>query len=59
MMFCGRGAYIDLKLTEYLLARPNLLKEYEEVKNKFSFSRIDYNREKNRFLRKVESGIPD
>ena len=34
-------------------------KKYEEVKKKYSFSRIDYNREKNRFLRKVESEIPD
>lgn len=59
MMFCGRGAYIDLKLTGYLLLRPDLLKEYEELKKKYSFSRIDYNREKNRFLRKVELEIPD
>ncbi len=57
MMFRGRSAIVDKRLSEYLVASPDLLKEYEEVKKKYSFSRRDYNRGKNRFLRRVEAEI--
>jgi len=59
MMFTGRGGLVDKKLTEYLKERPELLREYEEVKKKYTYSKIDYNREKNRFLRRVEAEIPE
>lgn len=59
MMFAGRSAYVDMKLTHYLWKHRELLKEYEEIKKKYSYSKRDYNREKNRFLRRVEREIPE
>lgn len=59
MMFAGRGALVDMKLTWYMVKHPDLLKEYEDIKKKYSFSKRDYNREKNRFLRKVEAEMPE
>lgn len=49
--------YIDQKLTAYLLAHPKLLKKYEEVKRKYSYSRREYQIQKDKFLRRVVAEI--
>jgi len=55
----GREGYVDLKLHEYLLSHPTLLKEYESVKIKYAYSKREYNFRKNEFLRMVEKMIPE
>lgn len=59
IMMMGREATIDKKLTKYLLAHPEILKEYEVLKEKHSFSKRKYQIQKDKFLRGVVSQIPD
>jgi len=55
----GYSAFLDKKIIKYLLANPELLKEYESVKKKYSFSKKEYNRHKDKFFRKVTKIIPE
>lgn len=55
----GHEAKVDLALTEYLINHPGLLKEYENVKKTSSFSKREYQIQKNKFLSKVIEMIPD
>lgn len=48
----GYTARLDKKIHEYLLAHPDLLKEYEEVKKEYRFSNREYNKNKDKFLEK-------
>jgi len=55
----GHEAKVDVKLTEYLMDHPELLKEYEEVKRKSAFSKREYQIRKNDFLTSVIHKIPE
>lgn len=55
----GREAYVDIKLHDYMVNHPDLLKEYEEVKKKYCFSKIEYQRQKHYFLSRVIEKIPE
>lgn len=46
----GHDAIIDKKLTEYLINSPEVLKEYEKLKQKYAFSKREYMIQKNNFL---------
>jgi len=52
-------AEVDLALTEYLLRNPAILKQYEKVKQKYAFSKREYQIQKNIFLSNIISQIPD
>jgi len=54
----GREATVDKKLTKYLLSHPEILKRYEELKKKYSFSHREYQIQKDKFLRKLVRQIP-
>lgn len=55
----GYEAEVDIKLHEYLIAHPKLLKEYEDIKIKYCFSKREYQRQKSEFLARVISEIPE
>jgi len=59
IMMKGHEATVDKKLTKYLLANPEILKKYEKIKGKYSFSKREYQIQKDKFLRGVVSQIPD
>lgn len=49
----GQEAKVDKELTRYLAARPDLLKQYEDLKYKYAFSKKEYMIQKDKFLTKV------
>ncbi len=49
----GHEAKVDLKLHEFLLKHPEVLKEYVRLKQKYAFSKREYQKQKNTFLAKV------
>jgi len=53
----GKSASRDKKLISYLKSHPKTLKEYEDLKNKFSFSEREYAIQKNNFLRSIIAKI--
>jgi GrpB-like predicted nucleotidyltransferase (UPF0157 family) len=55
----GRQAIVDRRLTEYLLDHPALLMEYEQVKRKHAYSKRQYQKAKDKFLRAVIEMIPE
>jgi len=55
----GETARVDVALTEYMMNHTKLLKEYENVKSEYSYSKREYQIQKDRFLRKVIDSIPD
>jgi len=55
----GREALVDLALTKYLISHPQLLKDYEAVKQKYSYSKREYYAQKDKFLRSVVERIPE
>ena len=59
ILMSGYGAVVDKKLNEYLKSKPELLKDYEEVKKKFALSKREYMVQKDKFLREVIYQIPD
>jgi GrpB-like predicted nucleotidyltransferase (UPF0157 family) len=59
IMMKGHEATVDKKLTKYLLANPEILKRYEKLKGKYSFSKREYQIQKDKFLRRMMSKIPD
>ncbi len=50
-------AEVDKKLHQFLVNHPNLLKEYEEVKRKYCYSKREYQRQKSEFLNRVTEMI--
>jgi hypothetical protein len=52
-------AEVDKRLTKYLMENTDLLKEYEDVKMRFAFSKKEYQKAKDRFLRTVVEMIPE
>lgn len=59
ILMTGHSAVVDQKLNEYLKSNPALLKEYEEVKRKWPFSKREYMVQKDKFLRGVVAQIPN
>jgi GrpB-like predicted nucleotidyltransferase (UPF0157 family) len=57
IVLMGYRAEIDRKLTEYLLQHPELLKEYEQLKSKYAFSRREYQIQKDKFFRRVVADL--
>jgi GrpB-like predicted nucleotidyltransferase (UPF0157 family) len=55
----GYEAVVDRRLADYLLEHPELLREYEQLKRNYAFSRREYQRQKDRFFRRVVASIPD
>lgn len=55
----GRDAEIDKKLFEYLISNPQILKEYEDLKYEYCYSKRKYMKQKDKFFRKVIETIPD
>jgi GrpB-like predicted nucleotidyltransferase (UPF0157 family) len=55
----GYQAEVDKRLTGYLLGHPQLLKEYENVKRMYSYSKREYQKTKDAFLRSVVEMIPE
>ena len=55
----GESARVDIALTEYLMSHPKLLKRYENLKRSYSFSKREYQIQKDRFLRNIIDSIPD
>lgn len=55
----GHDAEVDQKLTAHLLSRPKLLKDYEQVKLNSAYSKREYQKAKDKFLRKVIKNIPE
>lgn len=49
----GHDAIIDKKLTEYLKSSPKVLKQYEGLKYKYSYSKREYMIQKNSFLEEI------
>ncbi len=49
----GRQAEIDQRLQSYLLSHRTVLKEYEQIKAKFAFSKREYQKQKDIFFEKV------
>ena len=55
----GETAKIDIALTNYLHGSPELLKTYEEIKKKYSYSKREYQIQKDKFLRSVINSMPE
>lgn len=55
----GDEAVVDRKLHAYLREHPELCREYEQVKRRSCYSRREYQRQKDVFLRKVVEMIPE
>lgn len=54
----GHEAEVDRELTNFLIIRPDLLKEYEKLKFKYAFSKKEYMIQKDKFLNRVVGMIP-
>ena len=55
----GHEARVDKRLTAYLSGHAELLGEYEEIKRKHAYSKREYQRAKDRFLRAVVEMMPE
>ncbi len=55
----GYTAKVGIALENYLLTHPEELIRYQHLKNKFSKSKRDYYREKNRFFEVIIESIPE
>jgi hypothetical protein len=55
----GYHATVDRRLADYLLGQPELLQEYVRLKERYSYSRREYQRQKDRFFQRVVAAIPD
>jgi hypothetical protein len=53
----GHEAEVDHRLTEFMINHPGWLKEYEQLKSRYSYSKREYQRQKDLFFRKVVSMI--
>jgi GrpB-like predicted nucleotidyltransferase (UPF0157 family) len=55
----GYEALVDRKLHAYLREYPELCREYEQVKRRYCYSRREYQRQKDIFLRRVIEMMPE
>ncbi len=55
----GHAATVDQKLHHHLLSHPHLLVEYELLKQKYSYSKREYQKRKDQFFRKVIRQLPN
>lgn len=55
----GGTAKIDRTLYRFFYANPSYISEYEEVKKKYSYSKREYQRQKDKFFRGVFENIPE
>lgn len=53
----GSDAVVDKKLNEYLKNSPEILKVYENLKNKYSYSKKEYMIQKNKFLEEIVKNL--
>lgn len=53
----GHDAIVDKSLTEFLINSPKVLREYEKLKYKYSFSKREYMIQKNIFLEKIVKNL--
>ncbi|MEI6843293.1 MAG: hypothetical protein WCK48_02190 [bacterium] len=58
-IYFGYEGEVSEKLTRFMLNNPRLIDEYKTIKEKFCFSRKEYQLNKNTFLNKVIEAIPD
>lgn len=54
----GLSAEVDKKLTEYLVSNQQILKEYENLKYEYCYSKREYMIQKDKFFRKIINMIP-
>lgn len=55
----GYEAKVDMRLTEYLTTHSALLKQYIQLKKKYTFSKREYQRQKSKFFAEVTRMIPE
>lgn len=59
MLFKGHVAKVNRKLHDFFLNHPDALKRYEELKKKFSYSRRDYQEQKQEFINDIIEELPE
>jgi GrpB-like predicted nucleotidyltransferase (UPF0157 family) len=59
MLFKGHAAKVNRKLHDFFLNHPQVVKQYEDLKKRFSYSRRDYQREKQEFLNDIIEDLPE
>lgn len=55
----GYEAEVDRRLSVYMPAHPDLLEEYAALKQRYCFSRREYQRHKDEFFAQVVAAIPE
>jgi hypothetical protein len=58
-VYLGYESEVSEKLTRFMLNNPNLIDEYKAIKEKYSYSRREYQYQKNIFLNNVIENIPE
>ncbi|MFA6533907.1 MAG: hypothetical protein WCT37_01905 [Patescibacteria group bacterium] len=58
-VYSGYEALVSEKLTKFMLANQRLIKEYENLKQQSSFSRREYQYQKDLFLNRITESIPE
>lgn len=58
-IYSGYEGEVSKKLTKFMLDNPRLIDEYKTNKEKYSFSRKEYQLNKNFFLNKIIENIPE
>ena len=53
----GYQAETDQRLHIYLLSHPQVLKEYEQIKTRFAFSKREYQKQKDLFFEKIVTDL--
>lgn len=56
---CGYEGEVVKKMTKFMISNPSLLEDYKNLKEKYSFSKREYQYQKNLFMEKVIESIPD
>lgn len=54
----GREAEVSKKLTKFMLEHPDLIKEYKKLKEKYCYSKREYQRQKYHFITEIIKQIP-
>jgi len=58
-VYCGYEGEVVKKMTKFMISNPNLIEDYQNMKEKYCFSQKEYQYQKNVFLNKVIESIPD
>jgi GrpB-like predicted nucleotidyltransferase (UPF0157 family) len=58
-VYSGYEAEVSKRMTKFMLDNPRLIDEYAAIKNKYCFSRKEYQHQKDIFLNKVIEEIPE